>query len=99
MNNWLEQQPLSLHQHNATAPRSAPTMADAMSSVTGIGSLVTLFMSFSGLRDWLKLLVLGGALETLRRFASSIWEWALGSFFLTIHLDVSFVPPPNEIGP
>ncbi|KAG8774144.1 hypothetical protein FRC12_002151 [Ceratobasidium sp. 428] len=62
-------------------------MGDALSSVTGLGSLVTLLLSFSGLRDWLKLIVLGGALETLRRCASSCWEWALGAFFLTIHLD------------
>ncbi|KAG9095692.1 hypothetical protein FRC06_009521 [Ceratobasidium sp. 370] len=62
-------------------------MADSLSSISGLGSLVTMMLSFSGLRDWLKLIVLGGALETLRRFASSGWEWALGTFFLTIHLD------------
>ncbi|KAG8696761.1 hypothetical protein FRC09_008276 [Ceratobasidium sp. 395] len=62
-------------------------MGDALSSVTGLGSLITLLLSFSGLRDWLKLIVLGGALETLRRSASSCWEWALGAFFVTIHLD------------
>ncbi|KAG8777049.1 hypothetical protein FRC12_000564 [Ceratobasidium sp. 428] len=62
-------------------------MGDALSSVTGLGSLLTLLLSFSGLRDWLKLIVLGGALETLRRATSSCWEWALGAFFVTIHLD------------
>ncbi|KAG9103524.1 hypothetical protein FRC07_009972, partial [Ceratobasidium sp. 392] len=62
-------------------------MFDALSSVSGLGPLLTLLLSFSGLRDWLKLIVLGGALETLRRIASSCWEWALSSFFLTIHLD------------
>ncbi|KAG8706841.1 hypothetical protein FRC08_000833 [Ceratobasidium sp. 394] len=62
-------------------------MVDSLSSISGLGSLITMLLSFSGLRDWLKLIVLGGALETLRRCASSCWEWALGAFFLTIHLD------------
>ncbi|QRV73490.1 mitochondrial chaperone BCS1 [Ceratobasidium sp. AG-Ba] len=62
-------------------------MADSLSSISGIGTLLTILLSFSGLRDWLKLIVLGGALETLRRSASTCWEWVVGKFFLTIHLD------------
>ncbi|KAF8596418.1 hypothetical protein BDV93DRAFT_563360 [Ceratobasidium sp. AG-I] len=40
-----------------------------------------------GLDALAALIVLGGALETLRRSVSSVWEWVLRSFFLTIHLD------------
>ncbi|KAG8724938.1 hypothetical protein FRC09_011829 [Ceratobasidium sp. 395] len=49
------------------------------SSVTGLGSPITLLLSFSALQEWLKLMMLGVALEILRRSASSCWEWALGS--------------------
>jgi len=89
MNSWLEQQPLTQNRRNlsVSAPTSATSVVDSLSSISGLGSLVTMLLSFSGLRDWLKLIVLGGALETLRRFASSCWEWALAAFFLTIHLD------------
>lgn len=89
MNSWIEQHSLTQNGPNltASAPASVPTMIDSTPSVAGIGSVLTLLLSFSGLRDWLKLIVLGGALETLRRFASSFWDWVLGKFFLTIHLD------------
>ncbi|KAG9085171.1 hypothetical protein FS749_004640, partial [Ceratobasidium sp. UAMH 11750] len=88
MNTWLEQQPFAQNRHNlSTSSPSATTMVDSLPSISGLGSLITMLLSFSGLRDWLKLIVLGGALETLRRCASSCWEWALGAFFLTIHLD------------
>ncbi|CUA74300.1 Mitochondrial chaperone BCS1 [Rhizoctonia solani] len=71
-----------------TVNRTTPTFnVEALSSVTSLSSLFTILLSFSGLRDWLKLIVLGGALETLRRVASSFWQWAMGSFFVTIHLD------------
>lgn len=79
---------ISSSSSSTTASHSTSGL-DALASVSGLGTLITLLMSFSGLRDWLKLIVLGGALETLRRSVSSVWEWVLGSFFLTIHLDVS----------
>lgn len=70
------------------ANQTTPTFnIETLSSVTSLSSLFTILLSFSGLRDWLKLIVLGGALETLRRFASSLWGWAMGSFFVTVHLD------------
>ncbi|KAH7326947.1 P-loop containing nucleoside triphosphate hydrolase protein [Rhizoctonia solani] len=85
----MNQQPII---HTIPTPPSAnqttPTFSmESLSSVTGLSSLFTILLSFSGLRDWLKLFVLGGALETLRRAASSFWGWAMGSFFVTIHLD------------
>lgn len=93
------QHPL-LHTMSHLAPSNQTTSypnIEMLSSVTGLSSLFTLLMSFSGLRDWLKLFVLGGALETLRRVASSLWGWALGSFFVTVHLDVSHFRVPNNI--
>ncbi|CAE6470666.1 hypothetical protein ACGC1H_003955 [Rhizoctonia solani] len=82
----MNQQPIL-----STSPpvnQTTPTFnIETLSSVTSLSSLFTILLSFSGLRDWLKLIVLGGALETLRRTASSLWQWAMGSFFVTVHLD------------
>ncbi|CAE6517540.1 unnamed protein product [Rhizoctonia solani] len=87
MATWtMNQQPIL----SASPPvnQTTPTFnIETLSSVTGLSSLFTILLSFSGLRDWLKLIVLGGALETLRRVASSLWQWAMGSFFVTVHLD------------
>ncbi|CAE6368404.1 unnamed protein product [Rhizoctonia solani] len=69
---------------NQTSPNFA---IESLSSITSLSSLFTILLSFSGLRDWLKLFVLGGALETLRRIAFSFWERAVGYFFVTVHLD------------
>jgi chaperone BCS1 len=52
-----------------------------------LASLWTFFLSFSALRDWVKLIVLGGALESCRRFASSLWSRLLESFFLTAYFE------------
>ncbi|EUC56107.1 P-loop nucleoside triphosphate hydrolase, putative [Rhizoctonia solani AG-3 Rhs1AP] len=87
MATWtMNQQPIL----SASPPvnQTTPTFnIETLSSVTGLSSLFTILLSFSGLRDWLKLIVLGGALETFRRVASSLWQWAMGSFFVTVHLD------------
>ncbi|KAH7921236.1 P-loop containing nucleoside triphosphate hydrolase protein [Leucogyrophana mollusca] len=41
----------------------------------------------SALRDWAKLLVLGSFFETCRRLLSSLWSWAIDSFFVTAHFE------------
>ncbi|QRW16677.1 mitochondrial chaperone BCS1 [Rhizoctonia solani] len=58
-----------------------------LSSVTSLSSLFTILLSFSGLRDWLKLFILGGSLEVLRRISSLSWGCFVGYFFVTVHLD------------
>lgn len=52
-----------------------------------IGELWTMLVAFSALRDWLKLIVLGGAVETCRRALSFAWASFLSSFFLTAHFE------------
>ncbi|CAE7227372.1 unnamed protein product [Rhizoctonia solani] len=87
---WTMSQQPTLHSMSASPPvnQSSPTFGiETLSSVTSLSSLFTILLSFSGLRDWLKLFILGGALETLRRIASSSWGWAIASFFVTVHLD------------
>jgi mitochondrial chaperone BCS1 len=46
-------------------------------------SLVTLFLTFPALRDWLRLIVIGGILETCRRCFFSVWSSVVDSFFIT----------------
>ncbi|KZP19387.1 P-loop containing nucleoside triphosphate hydrolase protein [Athelia psychrophila] len=45
--------------------------------------LFSLILSLPGLRDWLKLLLLGSIFETFRRFSSIIWSSIVNSFFIT----------------
>ena len=50
---------------------------------TDFSSLVTFIYSFSALHDYLKIVVLGGALETLRRLYSVSYTSLVDRFFLT----------------
>lgn len=50
---------------------------------TDILSLVTFLLSFSALGDWVKLIVLGGVLETCRRLAFHFYYKVYNSFFIT----------------
>jgi hypothetical protein len=38
-------------------------------------------------QDVLKLLLLGGLLETGRRYAGQTWDWLLSQFFFTVHFE------------
>ncbi|EJD42258.1 P-loop containing nucleoside triphosphate hydrolase protein [Auricularia subglabra TFB-10046 SS5] len=55
-------------------------------------SLVTPFAGSSGLVDGMKLVVLGGAVETARRISSSAWSHFINSFFLTAHFSEEDYP-------
>jgi mitochondrial chaperone BCS1 len=46
-------------------------------------SIVSLLLSFSALRDWLKLIVIGGVIETSRRLSMRLWASFVESFWLT----------------
>jgi len=60
------------------------TAADAASKMpTDFSSLIAFIYSFSALRDYLKLIVLGGALETLRRLSSASYASLVDRFFIT----------------
>lgn len=54
---------------------------------TDISSLVAFLVSFSALRNWLKLAVLGSALETCRRLGLHFYRKMYSSFFITAHFD------------
>ena len=52
-----------------------------------IYSLVTSFLSISAISDWIKLFVVGGALETCRRFLFTWWDGFLETFWLIATID------------
>ncbi|KZV96772.1 P-loop containing nucleoside triphosphate hydrolase protein [Exidia glandulosa HHB12029] len=64
-----------------TTETAAPTLPTSFSDV------FALLMTFHALRDWLKLIVLGGALETCRRLVFGTWAAFISSFFLTAHFE------------
>ncbi|KAJ7066519.1 P-loop containing nucleoside triphosphate hydrolase protein [Mycena amicta] len=70
---------------NATEFSSAgnSTASPSSASITDLSSLVALLFSFRALTDWLKLIVFGGVLETLRRFAFSWYYKIVASFWIT----------------
>ncbi|KAF7308429.1 Mitochondrial chaperone BCS1 [Mycena chlorophos] len=61
---------------NATTTPSPPNLSD-------FSSIVAFLFSFGALTDWLKLIVFGGALEMLRRFAFSTYGKLISSFWIT----------------
>ncbi|CAA7269219.1 unnamed protein product [Cyclocybe aegerita] len=63
---------------NATQPLAFPT---------DVSSLLSFLVSFSALREWLKILVFGSALETLRRLAFHFYYKIYNSFFITAHFE------------
>jgi mitochondrial chaperone BCS1 len=46
-------------------------------------SIITMLLSVSALRDWLKLIVIGGVLESCRRMAYQLYNNFINSFFIT----------------
>lgn len=52
-----------------------------------LSTLLSLLLSFSALRDWVKLIVIGGAIETCRRSAMRLWSTFMESFWLTASFD------------
>ncbi|KAJ8695306.1 hypothetical protein PTI98_007912 [Pleurotus ostreatus] len=71
---------------NATVANSTISQAP-MAIPSDIASLITLLFSFSALRDWIKLIVIGGVLETARRSVFSVYARLMNSFFITATFD------------
>lgn len=63
---------------------SLPATAFTLNSIT---SIIPLLFGVPALGDWLKLFLLGGLLESFRRFASTIWQYFIDSFWLTVHFE------------
>ena len=54
-----------------------------MKMPTDLSSLFAFLYSFSALHDYVKLIVLGGAFETLRRLYSASYKSLMDRFFIT----------------
>ncbi|KAG9032642.1 hypothetical protein FRB95_001152 [Tulasnella sp. JGI-2019a] len=65
------------------ALQSQPTNVTSPSTATNFD----LFAFSSSFGDWLKLAILGGALEFARRTWAMAWAWFLSSFFITASFD------------
>lgn len=69
---------------------------------TDLSSLLMLLFSFSALRDWLKLIIIGGFFETARRLAFSAYYKVINSFFITVYFeeeDSSYGAYSNQLLP
>lgn len=65
---------------NATTPATTPA---PLAMPTDLSSLIALLFSFSALREWLKLMVIGGVFESCRRLFSYSWSKVVDSFWIT----------------
>jgi chaperone BCS1 len=81
------------HALNATVdPGVAPSnhTAEALTT-TGVpqdlSSFIAFLFSFSAMRDWLKLIVIGGFFETCRRLVFSTYSKIVDSFFISASFD------------
>ncbi|KAF8216635.1 P-loop containing nucleoside triphosphate hydrolase protein [Mycena galopus ATCC 62051] len=72
---------------NVTESSNSTIAGAGFASITDFSSLVTMLFSLGALRDWLKLIVFGGAIETLRRLAFSTYYKIIASFWVTAHFD------------
>jgi mitochondrial chaperone BCS1 len=78
----LVQQALSgLPFSTGNAATAAPTAPLTMP--TDLSSLIALLFSLSALREWLKLMVIGGVFESCRRLFSYSWGKFIDSFWIT----------------
>jgi mitochondrial chaperone BCS1 len=91
---------------NATTQNATTSATTPMKMPTDFSSLLAFIYSFSALHDYAKLIVLGGALETLRRLSSSSYKSLMDRFFITATFesdDVSYgehsfpYPPVTEL--
>ncbi|TDL17438.1 P-loop containing nucleoside triphosphate hydrolase protein [Rickenella mellea] len=69
---------------NSTGATSVPSLPPMP---TDLASLWTFLYSFTGLGDWAKLFLIGGAIESIRRLMSTIWTYILDMFFLSAEFE------------
>ncbi|KZT67077.1 P-loop containing nucleoside triphosphate hydrolase protein [Daedalea quercina L-15889] len=74
---------------NATNGTASIVASNTTPSSGDFHSLVSTLLSASALRDWLKLFVVGGALETCRRYLFSWWDAIVEAFWITATFDAN----------
>ncbi|KAJ3527758.1 hypothetical protein NM688_g8085 [Phlebia brevispora] len=69
---------------NMTSNGTLSTMAsNPLASGVSPRTILSLLLSFSALRDWLKLIVIGGTIETCRRMCLRLWHLFIESFWIS----------------
>ena len=69
-------------------PSSAVPGQDASTSESGLlSAFISLFSSSGPCGDWLKIFVIGGALELFRRLFVVVWKGFVNQFWITIALE------------
>jgi mitochondrial chaperone BCS1 len=63
---------------------STPSMTELPADLF---SFIALLFSYSAMRDWLKLIVLGGFFETCRRLVFAAYDKFVQSFFISASFD------------
>ena len=72
---------------NCSSPILTQQPQGQSSQLSGLSALLPVLVSFPALYDWLKVIMIGGVLETCRRFASSLYHKAVSSFFITAYFE------------
>ena len=100
LDNSIVETPTFVAQNYTLSNTTQHTTADAtpLKIPTDFSSLIAFIYSFSALRDYFKLIVLGGAFETLRRLSSASYTSLVDRFFITATFesdDLSFGECPS----
>ena len=103
LNNSVETSSL-VAQNYTLSNATQNTTADVtlLKTPTDLPSLIAFIYSFSAIRDYLKLIVLGGAFETLRRLSSASYTSLVDRFFIVATFesdDLSFGAYPSARNP
>ncbi|KAJ3811418.1 P-loop containing nucleoside triphosphate hydrolase protein [Lentinula lateritia] len=75
----------------------------ASPSPTTVSNIITFFFSLSALRDWVKLIVLGGFFETCRRIVFGMYSKLISSFWMNAYFEDQdpcysiFFPPSDSL--
>lgn len=89
----------TLDNTSTNAVQNATTLAAPLRMPTDFSSLMTFIYSISALRDYFKLIVLGGALETLRRIYLTSYSNILDRFFITATFESDDVAFSEQLFP
>ncbi|KAF8880502.1 BCS1 N terminal-domain-containing protein [Infundibulicybe gibba] len=84
--------PMVQHVLSGIANEAAPNITAvngtaAATDIAPISSLITLLFSSTALRDWVKLIIIGGFFETCRRWASTLYYKFVEAFYLQASFD------------
>lgn len=63
------------------------SITNTLAEKPSISTLATVLLSFTGIQDWLKLFLIGGAFETCRRAAFQAWYHVVDSFWITLDFE------------